>query len=162
MPTNRRRRRIERRSSPESLETGTLLELLTGRGLLERYPSAEALAAGWEAHRPWLLSLWIEHLPCSRPFAWWLTEAVPKWGERWLVDPDQPPPEYRDNWRDHGILHTEAWQEPELSYLERNGLLTAAERQLVRKCGRETYVASPYHVDDPFRPFFDAMDGMVA
>ncbi len=142
MPTNRRYRRQARRQQVGDLDASLLYELLTGRGYWSHFPDAAALAAAWEYHRPWILPLWLETAPCSRPFGWWLCEAVPRHGERRVID-DTLDDDVLDHWRRHGVLHScthPPIQESQAEYLGRHGLMTPAERRLVERDGAAEYV----------------------
>lgn len=134
MPTNRRTRKYRRRTSGECLTPDVEAELLHGRPWLsgEGVDDLDILRHAWETHRAEVLAKWAsEHPAGTRPFGFWLFEAVPQYGERpttprWneFCEP------YRERWLKHGILHTNTFppsQEPEVDFLRRHGLLTPGE-----------------------------------
>lgn len=76
MPTNRRRRTRQRRST--SLTHSQLIELTCGH----RFPMSADDEDGfepletWRQYRDVLLPIWVKHHPGRRPWAWWETEAT--------------------------------------------------------------------------------------
>jgi hypothetical protein len=124
-----------RRQEIEQLSFSLEYELLTGRGMTDNFQDEGAMRAAWETHRDRIMGQWIRLYPCTRPFAWWLFEGVPKHGERrtteaWTAEHEK----HRANWQLHGILHLHTvpcTQEPESEHLARHGLLTAKEKQLL-------------------------------
>jgi len=129
MPTNRRRRTQERRTSIRDLDPDLERELLTGTSYFsgESHVDDETLRRAWEMHRDRLLDEWRDQEgPGSRPFAWWLFEAVPKYGERRILPGSECLIEHRDGWIRRNILHTHLdppGQEEEAVYLRRHDLL---------------------------------------
>jgi hypothetical protein len=97
----------------------------------------EELREAWAIHRGALLNEWLEsNPPGTRPFAMYLFELVPKFGERKLTPAGKDLVEYRDNWTMRGLLHTHLSppaQEPECEYLFRHGVIDAAEYQAARQ-----------------------------
>jgi hypothetical protein len=100
------------------------------------------MAVAWELVRDAVLPAWIRQFPLTRPFAWWLCEATPKYGERRIIKHDWPREPHRESGlaemrrQRFGILHTSLHppiQESEGAYLARNGLLTSAEKRLVKE-----------------------------
>jgi hypothetical protein len=144
MPTNQRYRRQERRQRYTGLDPELKRTLLYGTPFFG-LPDLEIVRQAWQEHGEDLLAEWIEERPGSRPFAWWLFEAIPKHGERRTLPGF--PEEYRDNWLTFDILHTDvfpAMQESEEEYLDRHGLLSVEERRLLKtkqslaaRCGED-------------------------
>ena len=133
MPTNRTRRRQERRSGLR-LDPDILRELLVAGGSYfcdETAISNDELRAIWIEHRDEILAIWRdEHGAGSRPFAWWLFEAIPKFGERRVLPGSECLIEHRDGWTKRGVLHTNLTppgQETEIEFLRRHALLDEDE-----------------------------------
>ena len=121
-----------RRTSHINLTDDEKRELETGMSYDNPFcGDVDLLAAAWESHRGKLLPAWIKQRPGTRPYAWWVCEGVPQFGERrvtaeWSREHEQ----HRENWSRWGILHTNTvppLQEPQRAYLERNQLLTPLE-----------------------------------
>lgn len=146
MPVSRRKRR-DHRPDLETLTRHQERELLFGRPVFPEmgFGDIETLAAAWALHRQRLLPAWIADRPGTRPFAWWLLEAVPKFGERLKTTLWQE--QYREaSTGPYGMLHTHFYpslQESESAYLVRNGLLTAKEKKL-HASGELDLEATPY------------------
>jgi hypothetical protein len=127
MPTNRRRRRPDRRLEVKVLTSEMLRALVYGLSFF-RNETAEDLRAAWEEHGDWLLDAWVERHPGSRPFGWHLCVGVPEFGERRVLDLRFPVA--LENCRYYGVLNTHTiapLQEPEEEYLRRNGQLSDDE-----------------------------------
>src|SRR5579875_2289930 len=91
MPTKRRPRLKQMYATYEELTFNQEYELLHGRSILPSefggdIDAIDAMREAWELHREVLLAAWIADHPCTRPFAWWLFEGVPKYGERAITD----------------------------------------------------------------------------
>jgi hypothetical protein len=125
MPTNRRRRAPRRRGDMVELSPSQEYHLLHGNGFLPfDFVDDEQMQDAWDTHREALMAKWFEEYPAdTRPFAWWLFEGVPDYGERPVILKNWNPA-YRKNWSYHGILHTNTIppiQEPEGEFLRRVG-----------------------------------------
>jgi hypothetical protein len=157
MPTNRRKRRVERRADLAGLTINQYEHLAYGSPFFswESYATKEELVAAWRQHQDIILPLWRETYPGTRPFAWWAAEGR----ERRVLTVAEVrawAAQYPDSWgkcmpRDEiilrgldraarvrqfdetakfGVLHTHQYwpvQEDEVVYLRRHGLLTKAE-----------------------------------
>jgi len=110
-------------------------ELETGNPLIFGLGSrgdTELLREAWEVTRDVILPEWTAERPGTRPFAWWKFDHKQ---ERPIVN--EWPGFVRDGFTRHGFLDTDLhsgrgerpMQEPECDYLDRNGLLTNAERR---------------------------------
>jgi len=130
MPTNRHRRRPERRETFQGLTDEVLRALQHGRAFLQQ-PSIDVLRAAWEEHGAAITAEWIAKEPGTRPFGWWLFVGVPKYGERRTTQWWKPAhEEYRANHCKYGILDTHYFprcQEHERDYLRRNGEISDEE-----------------------------------
>jgi hypothetical protein len=134
VPTNRRRRSHRRRDGVAKLDDDQRQELLTGRPFVAgaEFESDDLMREAWDLHREELLGECIERFPGRRPFAWWLFEGVPAYGER-PVNSDtyaDDAAQMIDSQRVRGILHTRifpALQEDETEFLRRHDVLTAEE-----------------------------------
>jgi hypothetical protein len=150
MPTNRRRTKPNRRQQVRELGPDLKRHLLYGYFFQEGFQDLQAMRGWWREVRAAVLPAWVKQLPCTRPFAWWLFEGVPRHGERLLVDPfpEWAPNLKQERQRHFGILHSHylpPLQESEGVYLQRHRLLAAAERRLAE--------ANPAALDaSPFRP----------
>lgn len=144
MPTNRKRitrklKSIVTDNVRHYLETGHADDRDVEVYLLQGNP--EQLREKWESQKEVILSDWIVKYPGNRPWAWWLCDAkeprqriggkgqsmnekYPAWGEYYnksipvswhSIDPDNPPR-----------------FESEASYLDRQGLLTTAEKKRLK------------------------------
>ncbi|MHB8864458.1 MAG: hypothetical protein ACYC6N_18800 [Pirellulaceae bacterium] len=120
-----------RRPDVTGLDPDQRQEIETGWGFFDPFcGSREIFERCWKIHREEVLNAWITRFPRTRPFAWWLFDAIPKHGERqttnaWTAEHEAN----RAAWMRWGILHTgvHGLQETEESYLRRNDLLTADE-----------------------------------
>src|SRR5262245_16123337 len=139
MPTNRRRRRLERRIDLAEIDFHKCRHLTYGQPLMPAngYADMDSLATAWNLFADDILAAWIERFPGFRPFAWWAAVGVPEFGER-LCRPDHgcDLAEWRQReFRFHfGILHTHTIapiQEEEETYLRRHRLLMPGERQRI-------------------------------
>jgi hypothetical protein len=133
MPTNRQYRRQQRRQRYIGLTPDLKRALLHGRAFVQQ-PTIEILRQAWQQHGDDLRAEWISQHPGTRPFAEWLFDLIPRYGERRIVDP-RFRPEYRQAWLRYGILHTHTFppnQEPEIDYLRRHQLLTDRELKQIR------------------------------
>jgi len=85
----------------------------------------------WQGSRDAILDEWLPEHPGERPFAMWLFELVPRYGERQTTRHWTPEHEhFRERWQLFGILHTNALpplQEHEWEFLQRCELLTPEE-----------------------------------
>src|SRR4051812_29159118 len=116
MPTNRRRLRPRRRTNLNALTACQRNELANGWPVHPGGPGFEDLdemRAAWEMHRDAMIARYVEHLPGRRPFAAWLFDIAPKFGERPIIDPEftrdqfKQSPASREN--RYGVLHTHLW-----------------------------------------------------
>jgi hypothetical protein len=111
--------------------------------LLAHWPEddLDPWAEAWRYHGERLLADWIEKYPGSRPWPWWVFEHGQ---ERPIVNPMPAESEasVRRDYTYFGIVHSSIlhghgaapgqmvpWQEPEVDYLARMGLLTPGERE---------------------------------
>ena len=96
----------------------------------EGFRNLDEMQAAWELHHRSILPQWVGRIQ-QRPFAWWLLEAIPRWGEArndYLLPPAGP---YREAWLIAGRIAYALLppaQEGEAEYLQRHKLLQAAER----------------------------------
>lgn len=116
MPTTRRRRVLKRRGRTGELTREERLYLWSGFNLLDTHHAFEgkpagAIAEAWQAHGAEVLRDFVATFPCSRPWAWWQFEKLPK--RRAAYSPDF-------------LIDIE---EPEYCYLKRTGLLGKKEEQ---------------------------------
>lgn len=116
MATNRRKRVLKRRGRAGELSREERLYLWSGFNLLDTHKAFEgkpagAVAEAWQAHGPEVLRDFVATFPCSRPWAWWQFEKLPK--RRGAYSPDF-------------LIDIE---EPEYCYLKRTGLLGKKEEQ---------------------------------
>lgn len=130
--TRQRRQPLARRDVPPFTWASEYALLFGVRGsyVIAGVADSEAFTLAWRAYRDELLPQWIEDRPGTRPFAMWVVELVPKYGERRLLVPERA--FNREAWTNVGILHTPeelGWQETELQYLDRHGLLSTGERE---------------------------------
>src|SRR5262245_34937394 len=77
MPTNRRRRRHERRTDAAELNSSLWDHLVTGHPMFtcmagDAYQTRDELLAAWEQLAEFILPLWVVNYPATRPFGWWL------------------------------------------------------------------------------------------
>src|SRR5262245_53544521 len=109
MPTNRKRRRLDRRQQIHELDDSLRRHLVYGSDFFPDtgFQDMGVFRFWWQSLRDVVMSAWIEQCPCTRPFAWWLFVGVPRHGERRVVDPG--PCQIGDAQRRYGILHTHAW-----------------------------------------------------
>jgi len=145
MATGIPKRKTKRRGQfdVENITVSRRQELLRGRPfLIGRTASfmgdVDHLRAAWEIHRDDLRKQFINTNPGERPFAEWLFEIVPKYGERPVLVERNTVTEQDATM--YGILHSsvrcvgigggwdDTYQETEESFLDRHGLLTDAER----------------------------------
>src|SRR5262245_2225641 len=155
MPTNRRKRRVERRTDVAALDFSHYWHLTRGRPMFTHagYRTGEELVAAWRQHEGVILPLWVKHYPGTRPFGWWLAEGRerrvltvaevrewvaqhwPGWGsnlddaglQRLLTNRKASvAPERFGLLNEHG---RPPFQESEADYLRRHGLLTGAEEK---------------------------------
>lgn len=135
--TREKRKTPLRRADTANLDDEQYRALTTGRPYFGNpFVDTAEMRAAWQANRSDLLREWITKRPGSRPFAWWLFEAVPRYGERKVVS-EVWCEEYRPGWLQYGILHTNttpANQESEAEYLQRHGLLQADEATAFYPC----------------------------
>jgi len=76
MPTNRRRRRFERRADPRTLSRDEARQLLEGFGpAFSNGADADAMFQRWTEFRDEILALFLECQPGMRPYAWWAFEG---------------------------------------------------------------------------------------
>ncbi len=143
MPTNRRYRTRQRRDDLAHLDAFGEFALTHGRDMLGGSgfgDGVDQLAEAWELHGERIAAEWVAEHPGSRPWGWWVFTHRK---ERPIVHP--MPAEVEAAARRHhtrfGFLHAGIrhghgappgelwpWQEDETAYLERRGLLTAAEK----------------------------------
>jgi len=115
------------------LDDSQVYHLLHGRGFFhDDFADDADMRQAWEECGDELTEEFIDEYPGHRPFAWWLFEGVPKYGERpiipgWLGD--RPEVAKRSREQTHGVLHT-GWnypghenQEPEWEFLHRHGVI---------------------------------------
>ncbi len=148
MPTNRTRR--TRKPSPR-LDEATRTYLLTGereKGNVRLFMLANPSIAGreklkevWEIHKTELIREWVLAYPCSRPWCWWLFEAPEprhKVGGKGITMHEHFP-SYKHrlelgiplDWFEFDPADPPAF-ESQAAYLQRLGLLTAAEISFLR------------------------------
>ncbi len=151
MPTNRRRRLNRRRQDITELTFDHRYELLHGCPMLTSggfQGDRDAFIRAWELHGERLTAEYIAENPGRRPFACWVLEHKK---ERPIIIRDYDPGDLKQ-WEQleretygggltggnaFGFLHSQCYggrsfgpfQEEECDYLERHGLLTAAERE---------------------------------
>jgi hypothetical protein len=138
MPTNRRRRTLEHRQHVRELDKDLKRHLVHGSYFFEGFQDLDVMRQWWQEVRDVVLPAWVEQFPCTRPFAWWLFEAVPKHGERQVVRAGDATGTGWERYRDErfGMLHTHMippLQEGEGAYLLRHGYLTRAEKHLAEE-----------------------------
>jgi hypothetical protein len=181
MPTNRRKRRVERRADLTGLTYDQYRHLAYGSPFFDGYASKEELVAAWREHEAVILPLWQQTYPGTRPFAWWAAEGRERrvltaaevrawareqypdsWGQ-WLPADDATllrgfTSEYRGRGEKFGVLHTHTlppMQEDEAVYLRRHGLLSRAEEALAAGEGHALFGGLDLwrlHLGDVFGP----------
>ncbi len=141
MPTNRRRRRLERRQDAMDLNWNQCFELLVGNEMLcnAGFADTDALIAAWDCWRDALLPLWIRLRPGSRPAAWWIC--------------DMPGARPQEHQRPCGCLEGIRHRVPrdELAFLRQHKLIGPAEAKAIKLAGTR----QPDGLDD-LDPFFIA------
>ena len=139
MPSGIPKRRTTRRKQfdVENITVSHRQELLRGSPFFNGPDASfmgdiDHLRAAWEFHRDDLREKFIAENPGTRPFAEWLVEIVPKYGERPVLVERDDVIEQED--RRYGILHSsvhcvgvgggwdDTYQETEKSFLDRHGL----------------------------------------
>ena len=121
------RRTRQRKADVSSLSVDQKRDLLYGKPFIvpAGFQDEDEMRRAWEAHREALLEEWQEKQPPgTRPFAMYLFELVPEFGERRTTPHFKPA--WRANWLEHGLLHTHLlppMQEPEAEYLLRHGVI---------------------------------------
>ncbi len=104
------------------------------------FADVDEMKAAWGLHREDVMDRYREEHPAgTRPFAWWLFEGVPKYGERPIVS-KQWQEQYRQNWERYGILNVDVWppmQEPQPDFLRRVGEIDGDEWADVQAYRRE-------------------------
>jgi hypothetical protein len=145
-----RRRRLDRRPDLTDLKPGQLRELETGQSYIRYrgdgprpdWPGGmtgfgddfQSLKTAWKIHGAEIVEEFIRDHAGHRPFCWWWLEHR---RERPLVqdmEPRRVDALRRETWN---FLHNDTFQEPEESYLRRNGLLTEAEEKALAKKGEK-------------------------
>ena len=135
MPTNRRQRRYERRPPAEYSER-TIEKLLSG----DDWPMFDGpdldddeLRKVWRQLRPELLDRHIKKKPGTRPWAWWRWESTEP--REQVSDGPEPigPPDWFGKPSRYLGQPPENMYESQVDYLERLGLLTDDERELLGK-----------------------------
>lgn len=98
-PTKRVKRSVRRRGRKGSISRDEELYLYSGFNLLDGSDAFEGEARvnvrkTWEAHRGRLLVAFVEAYPGSRPWAWWVYDAVEArrvlWSPDFLCDIEEP------------------------------------------------------------------------
>ena len=149
-----------RRHAVDALDFEGFYRLATGYCMLERpFQTRPEVEAAWRLHRKIIMGPWLKFCAGTRPWAWWVVEAAPRWGERrvltaaevrewcernqWPVSPTLTDEEQK-KWaesarRDNGngpmfVCHEHMFPpitESELAYLDRHGQISAEERATV-------------------------------
>lgn len=133
----RRRREVKKDRDPrrERWEIGALLNGHCWRFI---FPGGgRSYREAWDYYRDRIREPFIKANPGKRPYAEWVFELVPAYGERRIIRENTLD---REAWTQWGILHTNTIppiQEPERDYLERHGLLTADERIALEEADRK-------------------------
>src|SRR5262249_10521105 len=84
----------------------------------------------WTQHRERLMREFVAANPGRRPFAWWLFEGVPRFGERPVIREVRPEYLERERAETHGRLHTPTHPplpEPEADVLHPQGVPSRVE-----------------------------------
>jgi hypothetical protein len=131
MPFKRYRGPRRRQNQSVTLTSEVRRQLETGRPMFSCTPPLgdDQLAEAWERWGGTILAEFVERHPGRRPFAWWLFEGVPAYGERPVVD-HSIPARALEQMRIRGVLHTWAYppiQEEEPEFLARVGEVSKKE-----------------------------------
>lgn len=135
-PLPRKPRRTPPAQALAALSDDLRRDLEDGHSFFESYETKEDMAAAWAAVGEELLTAYIAQHPGRRPFAWWLFSH----GQERPLNPGWANDNIeRDRSRSRfGFLDTSDWvgsllpmQEDQTFYLQRMGLLTATELQLI-------------------------------
>lgn len=132
MPTNRKRRSPQRRST--SLTYEQLIEITSGHRFFENDPQWEGFdpLVAWRQYRAVLFPIWVKHHPGRRPWAWWKTEATKP--RRQVADgPESLPDKGTCYGKPGGHLGIppEGMYESEAAYLSRLRLLVDGEAERI-------------------------------
>lgn len=130
MPRNSIRPRHNRRTDLSALESWQRRRLEVGDTFFpdQEFATMDDMRAAWELHGAAITEEWLRRHPGTRPYAAWLFDLIPQFGERLTTKHWHE--SYRASHLTDGVLHTNVrppLQESEAEYLARHGLLTEAE-----------------------------------